>query len=125
MENLLQGIAIVVVYLDDILIIGPTNEAHFKNTRRSTNQNGTSWVMSEEELVSFYGRFSCLPGTQNRCRWSPPSYKIVGSRICTKTLQCLRTEVMFGTPYVIMAQNNQLVWFHEAEHNYSQIEREH
>ena len=60
METLLQAIANVVVYPDNILITGPTEEAHLK----STNQNGTSRVMSKEEQMCFYGRFSHLPRTQ-------------------------------------------------------------
>ena len=51
MENILQGVPKVVVYLDNILITGENDDKHLKKIFRSLEQNATGRLTSEEKQM--------------------------------------------------------------------------
>ena len=58
MENLLQGIDGMAVYIDDILVTGATEEEHLKALGRLENAGTTS----QEKQVSVHGTINYLLG---------------------------------------------------------------
>ena len=64
MESLLQGIDGVVVYLDDILVTGRTDEEHLATF---VGPHGAGRASIETEQVRIHGLFCCLPGSSCGC----------------------------------------------------------
>ena len=61
LKSLLQGIKNCVVYLDDILITGATNEEHLLTLDEVFLTTGNSWFASAEEQMQVPGTISNLP----------------------------------------------------------------
>ena len=53
MENLLQGIPRVCVYLDDILVTGSTEEEHLSNLAQVLTRLGTAGTRLKREKCAF------------------------------------------------------------------------
>ena len=60
MESLLSGISNVLVYLDDILVTGPTQEQHVNNLHEVLGAFSSSWITLKEEKVSIFSQISQL-----------------------------------------------------------------
>ena len=71
MENMLQGILNVIVYIDDILITGANDEEHLKTL---------SLVLSRLEKAGFHAR-------RSKCRFMVPSVSLLGNLIDQDGLQ--------------------------------------
>ena len=84
METLLQGLANVVVYLHDIILIGgPTDEARLKTLEEVlTRMELAGFSLKKSKCVFMADSVTYVSGTPHRCRWSPSSsQKVV---MCTK-----------------------------------------
>lgn len=77
MENLLQGIPNVVVYLDDILITGPSEEEHLRILKE---------VLGHIEKAGLYVR-------RNKCSFMAPSVVYLGHRIDAEGLHPVAEKV--------------------------------
>ena len=62
MENVLQGIPNVIVYIDDILVTGANDDEHLKTLIAGARLTGTSWFPSLEIQVYVYGPISVILG---------------------------------------------------------------
>ena len=77
MENVLQGIPNVIVYIDDILITGATDEEHIENLAR---------VLERLEQAGFRARHS-------KCKFMAPSVSYLGHMIDEHGLHPLQEKV--------------------------------
>ena len=77
MENLLQGISGVLVYIDNILVTGKTVEDHLANLRA---------VLTRLEDASV--RLKC-----DKCSFNIPSVEFLGHRVSAKGIQLTRKKV--------------------------------
>ena len=73
MENLLQGLLAVAVYLDDILITGRDEKERYDNLQEVLKEAERSRPTTKERKVHGSDTIGCLIRSQNQCPRTTPN----------------------------------------------------